>query len=50
VLPKESWPVRQSQSLRGGWGVAVDDALAAVYVVMVTLAVYGGSMFVGHRG
>jgi phosphatidylglycerophosphatase A len=26
------WPVRQSQSLPGGWGVTVDDALAAVYV------------------
>jgi phosphatidylglycerophosphatase A len=24
------WPVRQSQSLAGGWGVTVDDALAAV--------------------
>jgi phosphatidylglycerophosphatase A len=26
------WPVRQSQSLPGGWGVTVDDTLAAVYV------------------
>jgi phosphatidylglycerophosphatase A len=26
------WPVRQSQSLPGGWGVTVDDFLAAVYV------------------
>lgn len=26
------WPVRQSQSLPGGWGVTVDDLLAAVYV------------------
>jgi phosphatidylglycerophosphatase A len=26
------WPVRQSQNLPGGWGVTVDDALAAVYV------------------
>jgi phosphatidylglycerophosphatase A len=25
-------PVRQSQSLPGGWGVTVDDLLAAVYV------------------
>lgn len=32
------WPVRQSQSLRGGWGVTVDDALAAVYVNVVLLA------------
>ena len=26
------WPVRQSQHLPGGWGVTVDDLLAAVYV------------------
>lgn len=26
------WPVRQSQRLPGGWGVTVDDFLAAVYV------------------
>lgn len=26
------WPVRQSQSLPGGWGVTVDDTLAAIYV------------------
>lgn len=26
------WPVRQSQRLPGGWGVTVDDLLAAVYV------------------
>src|SRR5689334_4669160 len=26
------WPVRQSQKLPGGWGVTVDDLLAAVYV------------------
>jgi phosphatidylglycerophosphatase A len=32
------WPVRQSQALTGGWGVTVDDALAAVYVNLVSLA------------
>lgn len=32
------WPVRQSQSLPGGWGVTVDDALAAVYVNLAVLA------------
>ncbi len=32
------WPVRQSQSLQGGWGVTVDDALAALYVNAVVLA------------
>lgn len=26
------WPVRQSQSLPGGWGVTTDDVLAGVYV------------------
>lgn len=30
------WPVRQSQSLPGGWGITVDDFLAAVYVNAVT--------------
>jgi phosphatidylglycerophosphatase A len=29
------WPVRQSQSLPGGWGVTVDDFLAAFYVNLV---------------
>ncbi len=32
------WPVRQSQSLRGGWGITVDDVLAAGYVNLVVLA------------
>ncbi|NDE96797.1 MAG: phosphatidylglycerophosphatase A [Verrucomicrobia bacterium] len=31
------WPVHQSQSLPGGWGVTVDDLLAAVYVNLVIL-------------
>jgi phosphatidylglycerophosphatase A len=26
------WPVRQSQSLAGGWGITIDDLLAGVYV------------------
>jgi phosphatidylglycerophosphatase A len=34
------WPVRQSQSLRGGWGVTVDDVLAAIYVSMVVLGIF----------
>lgn len=33
------WPVRQSQALPGGWGVTVDDALAAIYVNVVVVAV-----------
>jgi phosphatidylglycerophosphatase A len=32
------WPVRQSQNLSGGWGVTVDDVLAAMYVNAVVLA------------
>jgi len=31
------WPVRQSQRLPGGWGVTVDDLLAAVYVALLSL-------------
>lgn len=33
------WPVRQSQSLPGGWGITVDDLLAALYVNVVVLVV-----------
>jgi phosphatidylglycerophosphatase A len=35
------WPVRQSQSLPGGWGITVDDVLAAVYVNLVVGLPYG---------
>jgi phosphatidylglycerophosphatase A len=31
------WPVRQSQTLPGGWGVTIDDLLAAVYANVVWL-------------
>lgn len=31
------WPVRHSQRLPGGWGITVDDLLAAVYVALVSL-------------
>jgi phosphatidylglycerophosphatase A len=34
------WPVRQSQLLPGGWGVTVDDFLAAIYVNIAFLFVY----------
>jgi phosphatidylglycerophosphatase A len=30
------WPVRQSQGLPGGWGVTMDDVLAAIYVNLLT--------------
>ena len=32
------WPVRQSQALPGGWGVTVDDLLAALFVNLVVVA------------
>ena len=38
------WPVRQSQALAGGWGVTIDDVLAAVYVNLVLLLVYVGKL------
>jgi len=31
------WPVRQSQKLPRGWGVTVDDFLAAAYVAAITI-------------
>ncbi|MEY2428283.1 MAG: phosphatidylglycerophosphatase [Verrucomicrobiota bacterium] len=34
------WPVRSSQALPGGWGVTIDDLLAAVYVNALVLLVY----------
>jgi phosphatidylglycerophosphatase A len=34
------WPVRQSQVLPGGWGITIDDVLAAIYVNIVVLAVF----------
>jgi phosphatidylglycerophosphatase A len=33
------WPVRQSQSLPGGWGVTVDDVLASLYVAALVLVI-----------
>jgi phosphatidylglycerophosphatase A len=34
---RKPWPVYQSQSLPGGWGITVDDVLAAIYVSLVML-------------
>jgi phosphatidylglycerophosphatase A len=31
------WPIRQSQNFQGGWGVVVDDLLAALYVLAASL-------------
>jgi len=36
------WPVYQSQSWSGGWGVTIDDVLAAVYVNAVVLLAFAG--------
>ena len=33
------WPVKQSQALPGGWGVTIDDVLAAGYVNLAVFAV-----------
>jgi len=38
------WPVRQSQALPGGWGITIDDVLAAAYVNVLVLLVCGGKM------
>ena len=38
------WPVQQSQSLPGGWGVTIDDVLAAIYVNLAVLLVYVGKL------
>jgi phosphatidylglycerophosphatase A len=35
------WPVRQSQRLPGGWGITVDDLLAAIYVALISLLIAG---------
>jgi phosphatidylglycerophosphatase A len=42
------WPVRQSQVLPGGWGVMIDDLLAAIYVNSVVLAVVFAGKAAGH--
>jgi phosphatidylglycerophosphatase A len=39
------WPVRPSQRLPGGWGVTVDDVLAALYVA----ALSGAAIAMGQR-
>ena len=42
------WPVHQSQSLPGGWGVTVDDFLAALYVSLLSCALYFGKALFTH--
>jgi phosphatidylglycerophosphatase A len=41
------WPVKQSQRLPGGWGVTVDDFLAAVYVAIGSVIVCVISAWLG---
>ena len=42
------WPVRQSQSLPGGWGITVDDVLAALYVNVLVLLVAAGKSLLAN--
>lgn len=39
------WPIRQSQALPGGWGVTVDDVLAAVWANIIWLPCLGLGWF-----
>ena len=41
------WPVKQSQHLPAGWGVTVDDFLAAVYVAVVSVMAWLVSTHIG---
>jgi hypothetical protein len=34
--------------LPGGWGVTMDDLLAAAYVNVAVLIVYGGKVLIAH--
>lgn len=43
------WPIRASQNLVGGWGVTVDDFLAALYVNAILVPV-GISLGAGRDG
>jgi len=42
------WPVKQSQSLPGGWGITVDDFLAAIYVSIVTGVIWLAKGWLSH--
>jgi phosphatidylglycerophosphatase A len=35
------WPIRRLQNLPGGWGVTVDDVVAAIYVALITIPFLG---------
>ncbi len=36
------WPIRQSQASPGGWGIVMDDVLAALYVNLTILIIWSG--------
>ncbi len=42
------WPVRESQALPGGWGVTIDDLLAAIYVNALVLIVYAAKILMAR--
>jgi phosphatidylglycerophosphatase A len=42
------WPVKQSQDVPRGWGVVLDDLLAAVYVNLVILVVHLALQLMPH--
>ncbi len=44
------WPVHQSQALPGGWGITLDDFLAALYVNLLTLLIFAILVMLGKTG
>ena len=44
------WPIKQSQAWSHGWGVVMDDQLAAVYVNVVVLLVHVGLQLAQRSG
>ena len=44
------WPIKQSQAWLHGWGVVMDDQLAAVYVNVVVLLVHVGLQLAQRSG
>jgi len=41
------WPARQSQALPAGWGITVDDLIAAVYVNFTALIIHAARVVMG---
>jgi phosphatidylglycerophosphatase A len=42
-------PIHQSQSLPAGWGVTIDDVLAAIYVNLVVVGVHLTNVLLTHK-